>query len=102
MKKGCEECMYRCDSSPDQETFSKIEGCHLYFCDSCIESTHFDAIYPGLLCKNCIKKHGLEKYYGESGRKLSDELDEMRESMTKKEIQAKYFPGIVYPSTNQR
>ena len=97
-KKGCEDCMYRCVRSDDN--YSGIEGCGLWFCKSCIESTCFDAIYPDLLCKNCIKKHDLKKYYGDSGRKIYYELDEIRKegNMTEEEIEAKYFPGIVYPS----
>jgi hypothetical protein len=98
-KEGCLDCMWECKVIDGEDrTYSKIQGCGLWFCDPCFEITYFDAVYPGILCVNCIKKYSIEKFYGDPGRKLSDEIDEVRKSgsMTEEEIEAKYFPGIVY------
>ena len=104
---GCEDCMHTCDIEQEiSPTYSNLKGCGKKFCEDCMSGTPFDAVYPSLLCNNCIKKHGIEEYYEESGRKIYDELKELRENSnnpeeTEKYIESKYFPNIKYPSEEE-
>ncbi|MCD6036144.1 MAG: hypothetical protein K0S67_28 [Nitrososphaeraceae archaeon] len=65
---GCQSCMHRCFEPRPEKIRSHLQGCGRWFCKDCTGSTiFFDGWYPSILCKECITKYGLEKFYGDDG-----------------------------------
>ena len=80
LEQGCQSCMRRCFvDSPEQrqKTRSHLQGCGQWFCKDCVETTDFfDAWYPRLLCKECVSKYGLERFYGDDhGEAMWNEIE---------------------------
>lgn len=96
LEQGCQSCMRRCGSSL-KSTRSRLGGCGQWFCKSCTSSTIFEAWYPTVLCKECVSKYGLEKFYGDDkGEALMDEIKQWRIATFGK------FPTKIVPGTDGR
>lgn len=80
LEQGCQSCMRRCGFGL-KSTRSHFQGCGQWFCKSCVNSTIFEAWYPSILCKECVSKYGLEKFYGDDhGQALMDEIEQWRKA----------------------
>lgn len=76
---GCKDCMYQCYELDPKNIRSHLQGCGRWFCENCVESTRFDAWYPGTLCKKCVARYGLEEFYGnDHGQAKWDEIEVWR------------------------
>lgn len=88
VEEGCKDCMYQCFEPKSEKIRSHLRGCGRWFCKNCIESTKFfDAWYPSQLCKECVSKYGLKKFYGpDHGEALWNDIEVWRRGNLMKTI----------------
>ena len=94
LNEGCQNCMNHCHAPNPEKIRSHLKGCGKWFCDNCIGTTkYFDTWYPSILCKECIERYGLQRFYGEDhGEGLWKEIEEWRR------VEYGKFPVKVMPN----
>ena len=87
---GCPYCMAKCGDSgsdiEDDQEYHKVKGCGQLFCSECFEYSPWDLSYP-VLCKECISRQNVGKYYGEKGRLFYEKISSMEKDTTEDEIE---------------